>query len=126
VVDAQGVQLRNAVAVRPLVVKINRNELAAVAGSLRGAEWLVVSDGARRVTVDHAGKKFIVSPPRVKAVNPIGSGDAMLAGIAVALVRGATMPEAIRWGVACGAANTMTAQPGMVRLAEVRRLRREL
>jgi fructose-1-phosphate kinase PfkB-like protein len=61
----------------------------------------------------------------VKAVNPIGSGDAMLAGMAAALLQGVSMSEAIRWGVACGAANAMTTQPGNVRLADVRGLLRE-
>jgi fructose-1-phosphate kinase PfkB-like protein len=60
--------------------------------------------------------------PRVTAKNPVGSGDAMMAGIAVGLWRGESMVEAIRLGIACGAANAMTVEPGFVRLTDVKRL----
>jgi tagatose 6-phosphate kinase len=123
-VDVQGRQLVNAVAARPFVVKVNRDELEAVK-KIDGAEWLVISDGARRVTVRHGAEQFSLRPPRVKAVNTIGCGDAMFAGMAVALSRGELMEEAIRFGVACGAANALTAEPGHVRRANVRRLLRQ-
>jgi tagatose 6-phosphate kinase len=58
----------------------------------------------------------------VEAKNAIGSGDAMMAGIAVGLVRGRSMLEAVRFGAACGAANAMTTEPGFVRMGDVRRL----
>jgi tagatose 6-phosphate kinase len=124
-VDAQHTQLLNAARARPLLVKINRDELKAVK-RLDGAEWLVISDGARRVTARHGAERFAVRPPRVKAVNTIGSGDAMLAGIAVALARGEPMLDAVRLGVACGAANALTALPGMVRAADVKKLLRQI
>ena len=117
-VDVQGRQLVNALAARPFAVKINRDEFAAIK-LRRGAEWFVISDGARRISVRHDAEQFSVQPPRVKPVNTIGSGDAMLAGMAVALSRGKSMPEAIRFGAACGAANALTAEPGHVRRADV-------
>ena len=117
-VDAQGRQLRNAIAARPLVVKVNRDEFVAA----RGAEWMVITDGARRVRAVHGREKFSFLPPRVKAVNPIGSGDAMLAGMAWALSRGLAPVAAVRFGVACGAANALTPTAGVVRKADVSRL----
>jgi tagatose 6-phosphate kinase len=122
-VDAQKAQLQNALKQRPFLVKINRDELAAVT-HLRGARWAVITDGAKavRVTDGSSGRPSIVKPPRVKAKNPIGSGDAMLAGVAVGLLEGRPMVEAVRLGVACGAANAMTIEPGFVRLSDVKRL----
>jgi tagatose 6-phosphate kinase len=124
-VDAQGRQLANAVTARPFVVKINQDELCA-AKVRNAAGWLVVSNGARRVTARHGDERLSFHPPRVKAVNTIGCGDAMLAGLAVALARGDEMPAAIRYGIACGAANALTPQPGDVRLADVKKLLRQV
>lgn len=109
-VDVQGAQLLRAAQAGPMLVKINRTELEAVPGLPR-VEWLIVTDGARWVTCRGA-QTFRVRPPRVKAVNPVGSGDAMLAGMAVALSRGESMRDAVRLGVGCGAANALSAVPG--------------
>jgi len=130
VVDTQRQQLMNVVREKPVLVKINRAELAtatrerSVAAGVRqlGVECAVISDGARTVRVFEGTKRWSVQPPRVEALNPIGSGDAMLAGIAVGLARGKTLVEAVRLGVACGAANALTATSGVVRCADVRRL----
>jgi tagatose 6-phosphate kinase len=121
-VDAHGRQLVNAMRARPFVVKVNRDEV----GRTTGAEWLVISDGAKCVEARHGRERFSFTPPRVNAVNPIGSGDAMLAGMAVALARGETMREAIRLGIACGAANALTELPGFVNAADVKRLLRKV
>jgi fructose-1-phosphate kinase PfkB-like protein len=84
----------------------------------------VISDGAKNIYVSESPgvRASTFSPPPVQTKNPIGSGDAMMAGIAVGLVRGQSILEAVRFGAACGAANAMTAAPGFVRTVDVRRL----
>jgi len=122
-VDAQAKQLANAVRAKPLVVRINRDEFRAVPKLAReGVEWFVISNGARSVSVLHGPKTMRFTPPSVKVVNSIGSGDAMLAGIAYGIWRRQSMTEAIRLGIACGAANAMTPTPGFVRIADVKQL----
>jgi fructose-1-phosphate kinase PfkB-like protein len=139
-IDAQKAQLLNALKRRPFLVKINRDELAAatrtncgdkaaMSRALRklvreGPQYAVITDGAKSV---YASEKrgcdvTMWKPPHVKAKNPIGSGDAMMAGIAVGLVQGESMTVAVQLGIACGAANAMTVEPGFVRLADVKRL----
>lgn len=122
-IDAQQTQLQNALKQCPFLVKINRDELAAVA-HVHSAQWTVITDGAKAVQVTDGSSKrpLSIKPPRVKARNPIGSGDAVMAGIAVGLVQGKTMLDAVRFGVACGVANAMTMEPGFVRRADVKRL----
>jgi tagatose 6-phosphate kinase len=130
VVDAQREQLLNVVGEGPVLVKVNRAELAeatgqrAVAAGVRrlGVTCVVISDGAKPVSVFEGQERWSVQPVRVKAVNPIGSGDAMLAGMVTALWRGESLREAVRWGMACGAANALTATSGVVRREDVRRL----
>ena len=143
-VDAQRMQLINAVRYKPLLVKINQDELAAATGircdgtkRLRaaarrlaklGARWVLVTHGSEEVRVFQSlgMKSWVFKPPRVDVRNPIGSGDAMLAGIACGLTEGKAMLEAVRLGIACGAANAMTATPGHVRPGEVRTLLRRI
>ena len=47
-------------------------------------------------------------PPRIRALNPIGSGDAVTAGIAYGILKGKDIAEGMRLGLACGAANALT------------------
>ena len=142
-IDAQAAQLRNALRRRPSLVRVNRDELMVATrvgcngkpGILQaldklmrdGPQWVVISDGAKSVYVgerpERPGKRILtLKPPHVQAKNAIGSGDAMMAGIAVGLMRGKSVLDAVRLGVACGAANAMTAEPGLVRLTDVKRL----
>jgi tagatose 6-phosphate kinase len=122
-VDAQGWQLVNAVQAGVFLVRINRDELAAVPKLNRGgARWLAISDGSRPVLVFYGREMFRLRPPTVKVLNSIGSGDAMMAGIACGLWRGTSPMDAIRLGIACGAANALTVMPGFVRRADVNRL----
>jgi tagatose 6-phosphate kinase len=139
-IDAQAAQLRNALRRRPFLVRVNRDELIVAtrtkdgrrSGIPRaldklmrdGPQWAVISDGAKRVCVGEGPGKHIVTlkPPHVQARNAIGSGDAMMAGIATGLLRGRSMLNAVRLGIACGAANAMTLEPGLVRQSDVRRL----
>jgi len=132
VVDAQRAQLMGAVREGPMLVKINRAELAAATGKggvgalMRlGAERVVISHGAKAVLAFDGRERWSVQPPRVEALNPIGSGDSMLAGIIVGLRNGRSLNEAVRFGVACGAANALTETSGVVRMADVRRLLRQ-
>jgi tagatose 6-phosphate kinase len=139
-IDTQKAQLRNALKRRPFLVRINRDELTAATGikcatrkrvltalsklMKRGPHWAVISNGGKDIYVSETPGVRVsrFTPPRVQTKNPIGSGDAMMAGLAVGLVRGQTILEAVRFGAACGAANAMTAAPGFVRMRDVQRL----
>ncbi len=47
---------------------------------------------------------WIAAPPKIEERNPIGAGDSMVGGLVWGLHRGLAMEEALRWGIACGAA----------------------
>jgi sugar/nucleoside kinase (ribokinase family) len=53
-----------------------------------------------------------VQAPVVDVVCPIGSGDATMAGLIVALDQGGSWPEAVRYGAAVGAANALVPGSG--------------
>jgi tagatose 6-phosphate kinase len=138
IVDASGEPLAKALASKPLVVKPNRAELARTLdapiesdGALRdaikqlvarGTTWAVVTQGKDGAVVSDGEQFWRVHSPRVKAINPIGSGDSVAAGLASAISRGQRLPDAAKLAVACGAANALTPLAGIIRPDDVAEL----
>jgi tagatose 6-phosphate kinase len=138
IVDAAGEPLRRALASKPLVVKPNRSELAktldtpieseaAFRDAIRqlvaqGPSWAVITEGKAGAVVSDGETFWRVRSPKVDAINPIGSGDALAAGLASAIARGQGLPEACKLAVACGAANALTPVAGVVRPDDVSEL----
>jgi tagatose 6-phosphate kinase len=143
IADAQKAPLAEVLKQRPFLVKPNREEAAATLGfpltgdpladartAIRsltnaGARWALVSMGSAGSLLGGDGEDALwrVTPPRVDAVNPIGSGDSLAAGTLVAhALRGLPVPEAVAYGTACAAANCLTATSGVVRREDVERL----
>ncbi|MBN1218081.1 MAG: 1-phosphofructokinase family hexose kinase [Anaerolineae bacterium] len=128
-VDTSGEALRLALELPDgLGIKVNRAELAAglrlpldtlgqmvQAGQTlltRGAVLVVVTQGrAGAVAISPEGCWQATAPP-VETVSTVGSGDSMLAGLAVARLKGESIDAALALGVACGAANALNNRPG--------------
>ena len=72
------------------------------------ARHVLVSRGAQGALLvsRDSGQRF--APVQVPPGSGVGAGDAMLAGVAVGLVRGWSLTEACRFGVAAGAAMLLT------------------
>lgn len=70
-----------------------------------GPEAVALSLGSRGAVGAFASSLIEVIPPRVDAVCPIGSGDALAAAFTWAMANGSDFPEALRWGVAAGTAS---------------------
>ena len=139
-VDAQKGLLFAALEERPFLVKPNLEEAAntlnlplsdggeadarTAASALReaGAEWALVSTGRAGSVLAGPDGEWRVEPPRVEAINPIGSGDVMAAGLLQTLTRGAPLPDAAVYGTACAAANVLTPTSGDLRPGDVEEL----
>ena len=142
VVDAQGPVLVKALEAGPGLIKPNRAELAATVGQTlnnarelqcamqelceRGAERIVVTAG-KDATIAFDGRAFWrIAPPKIRALNPIGSGDAFTAGLVWRLLRGDDLGEACRWASAVGAANALTIMAGEIHRKDVARLAKNI
>ena len=68
---------------------------------------MALSLGAEGLLLATRGQSARARPPLVRALNPVGAGDALLAGIAWALEQGLGLAELARWGVASGTAAAM-------------------
>ena len=73
-----------------------------------GSDWAVLTLGEQGALFAAGERRWSARPPRVEAINPIGSGDAMTAGLMAGLVRGLPPEECFRLGMAAAAANTLT------------------
>lgn len=125
----------------PDVLKLNRREAGLHLGRERptdeevfgllddwrrhGVRIGLVTDGAAPVLARVEGQAYRVAPPGVEVVNPIGSGDCMLAGIADGLLAGLGPLEAARRGMACAAANAIVWDAGAIDPEAVRRFEAE-
>lgn len=124
-VDTSGAPLAMALAVPGVHIKVNRAELSAALGETLGsiasiaqaARKLMGERGLGAVAVTLGGEgAVLVAPagawaaaaPEVPVVSSVGSGDAMLAGLVLALERGDSPQDALRHAVAAGSANAMS------------------
>ncbi|MGI9125929.1 MAG: 1-phosphofructokinase family hexose kinase [Mycobacterium sp.] len=72
------------------------------------AECVLVSLGAQGALLATRESAHRFAPVEVPAGSGVGAGDAMVAGVAVGLTRGWSLTEAVRLGVAAGAAMLLT------------------
>jgi len=134
-VDTSGDTLVAALDLPVDLLKVNGHELGAALGSdintpdaaraaatavlQRGPRMVIVTLGAHgAVAVDASGAWWARTPP-IDPISTVGSGDAAFAGIISVLHTGGSLAEALRMGVACGAANTLLVGAGRLRLDDV-------
>ncbi len=140
IVDTSGDHLFAAVGAGVFLVKPNRKELAALVGFQgdpinldyadaarqvvgRGVEAVVVSldaDGAFLTST--TGEEGLIPSPEIEVVSTIGAGDSMVAGIVLGLVRGYSLLDAVRFGVASGAATCLRAGSALCTLDDTERI----
>jgi 1-phosphofructokinase family hexose kinase len=84
-----------------------------------GIRHVFISLGADGMIALHENDCLLCSVPAVKAVDTVGCGDAMVAGLAVARERRFSFSEMCRLAVACGASNALHLGPGAIERDEV-------
>lgn len=124
IVDVSGPLLAAALDARPSIVKVTAGELAAARGGDAARAWqagrelapepgsLVVTDGPRGLRVWLSdGSALEARPPAVRAVTTLGAGDALTAGVAVALDAGGSLGDGLVLGTAMAAARIERLEP---------------
>lgn len=141
VVDTKGDVLAEVVRGRADVVKPSRRELASLVDWVpASADEIVLAarrvlelgevgalavslgrDGA--VLVERSGDVTWYLPPAVEVRSTVGSGDSMVAGVVAGLADGEPLVDAVRRGVAAGAAAVLTPGTELCRPEDVERIR---
>ncbi len=138
--DAGGPVLGPALQTGPWLVKLNAAEAGVTLGlpaagddaraveaargiAARSGGAVIVTRGlAGAVAVGPDGAAFRVAPPPVRGSYPVGGGDAFLAGVAVATLRGRSFDDALRLGAAAAIANALVRGAGRFDPSEAERL----
>jgi 1-phosphofructokinase family hexose kinase len=74
-----------------------------------GVRNILLSRGKAGALLSTGEQIWLAEPPRIEERNPIGAGDAALAGLVWGLSHRLSWPETLRWSVACGAATASLA-----------------
>jgi len=133
--DTYGPALDAVGGIWPTAMQLNRREAAAhlrkpaisdadVAGLLEkwakhGVVCGVVTDGRHPVAILHRGRRYRAIPPHIKPVNPIGSGDSLLAGLVAGWLEALEPERLFRRAIACAVANALIWDAGAIDPAEV-------
>lgn len=80
----------------------------------KGIEWIVITLGVDGALIKHQDVVYRVQIPKVKAVNPVGSGDSVIAGFATAFSRKLQGEDLMKFGLAMGVLNAMEEKTGSV------------
>jgi 6-phosphofructokinase 2 len=99
-------------------------QAAAARGLVRDgrAEVVVVSIGAKGALLVTADLVQHFPTPAVKVASAVGAGDSMVGAMVLALDRGMSLVDAVRYGVAAGAATLMTPGTELCHRHDVERL----
>ena len=130
--DAVGEPFINGMMERPYAIHLNYNECKSLTG-LSGitemiryfgkyAEIVAITDGEEGL---YLGIDESIIHGKVKLDNihsAVGSGDCLTAGLATGIIRKLKKEDLVRLGVACGAANCLREDLGMLHKSDVERL----
>jgi len=121
--DCSGSALRPAAQARPFLLKINHTEAELLTGAAVGnveqaahaaaelqsryAPLVMITLGAAGAVMASDDDRYLFVPPTIQARNPVGSGDATLAGAAAGLIQGLPIEELGKLSTAAGAANAL-------------------
>lgn len=129
--DTSGASLAEGIKARPALIKPNQDELSALIGrpltdegeiidaikrlaEESGIDYVMVSLGKNGVIGCCDGAIYKAVPPKVKAVNPVGSGDSMIAGFAYAISHEEPLERVLAYGVTFGTLNAMEDKTGFI------------
>ena len=136
--DTSGQLLQDGAAARPTLIKPNTDEIEQLLGApAKSEEELIAAaeklrDGGIEIVVISLGKDgaliacrdgvFRGVTPDIPVVNTVGCGDSMVAGFAVGLSRGYSLPETIRFAMAVSTANALTMETGYFKTEDLESL----
>ena len=130
ILDSSGESLYLAIKDRPFLIKPNEEELEYLTGIPikndkdvflasskvleMGAENVCVSLGRQGMMLNGSLGRFIVHIPTVEAVNTVGCGDSLVAGLAYALNEGYHILQMLKFANGCGISNALHKGVGQI------------
>lgn len=142
ILDTSGRYLRTGLEANPFIIKPNKEELESLfnikinslnvikdcCNELRkmGAENVAMSLGEEgMIFIGNLGS-YMIKVPKIDAVNSVGSGDALVAGLAVGIKRNYDVEKMLRFANSCGVSNAMNLETGYVNYRMVKELEKKI
>ena len=130
IIDSSGKALESGINGKPYMAKVNQHELSeyykeplnsyevqvkAIRGlQAQGIPIVALSRGQEGIIASNGKKTYEAKIQVDGIVNVVGAGDSLLAGISKTLMETDDLKEIVRWGVACGTANTPVRGAGFI------------
>ena len=138
VLDTSGQPLILGCKAKPFLIKPNIHEAALLTGipadtpkqlfeitssiHSMGVANIIISAGKKKSLLSDGKSRWFGAPPPIDEKNPIGAGDAMVAGLVWRLEKGDPIKSAFPWGIACGAAAASQPGTGMAARSQIEQL----
>lgn len=142
ILDTSGEKLLKGIEAVPAVIKPNRQEIEQLMGKkdssadelidhcmayvAAGVRYVVVSLGSEGALLITKNGIWHGQPPKLHTINTVGSGDSMVAAIAVGLQKGDGSEAILRRAIAVSAANTLTETTGCILVEDVEAIRNQV
>lgn len=145
-VDTSGESLKQVLTgeVKPYLIKPNLDELSDLLGKnlamdrlseiqtalqqpmFQGIDWIVVSLGKEGALINYQKDFYQVEIPSIQVVNPVGSGDATIAGLAYGISHDHELELIMKECMAAGMANALQVKTGHVNPVDFQQLIQEI
>lgn len=142
ILDTSGQLLEMGIQAAPTLIKPNIDEIRMLTGKTcddindiieaakeihrNGVEIVAVSLGADGSLVVGEEGTFRAEVPKIDAVNTVGCGDAMIAGFAIGIEEGLSLPEMLRKASAVSTAAAMREETGFFCMEDMQKLLPEI
>lgn len=142
ILDVSGSALKNALTAKnpPFLIKPNleeaqsllKRDISIEASDLKAAlneglfaraEWVLLSLGKEGAAARCKDAFYRLRVPEITAVNPVGSGDATVAGAAYSLEKGLTDTEVLKCAMASGVLNALESKTGHINFSRFEEFR---
>lgn len=142
--DISGKQLKNVLnnSVKPYFIKPNIQEFSDLIDlpltskidvinnlnhpMLKEVPFVLISCGGDGAVAKYHDQIFDVIIPTIDIINPTGSGDATVGGVAFALDQNFSIEETLRYAMACGMSNALEQAVGYVSIENVETLKNQI
>ncbi|WP_165004053.1 MULTISPECIES: tagatose-6-phosphate kinase [unclassified Enterococcus] len=111
---------------QPVTMDVKKLKAALSDQLFAGIDWIVVSMGSEGAFAKHLDRFYHVTIPEITIANPVGSGDAMLAGLVAAIEKQIPDDEVLEQGSTLGMLNAKEETTGYVDLADYHTLAEQI
>lgn len=128
ILDTSNEALKHGIIAKPHYIKPNKQEVKKLFNNEKSSSYKkllknlkeigintpIISLGSEGAMIYHLNQTFQLVPPKVKVINPVGSGDSFIAGLVAGIKEKENLLEAFKLAVASGTNNTQFFETGKV------------